>query len=119
VRFLRIESGYAIQYLLPAGSVEVVHLLFPDPWPKRKHKRRRIVQPTFLESVHRVLAPHGLFRIATDQEKYFTAIRELISSDMFLEMTSTPNEPFPVTAFERHFVAEGASIYRLELRKVS
>jgi len=119
VRFLRIESGYAIQYLLPAGSVEVVHLLFPDPWPKRKHKRRRIVQPTFLESVHRVLAPHGLFRIATDQEKYFTAIRELISPDMFLEMTSTPNEPFPVTAFERHFVAEGAPIYRLELRKVS
>jgi tRNA (guanine-N7-)-methyltransferase len=119
VRFLRIESSYAIQYLLPPGSVEVVHLLFPDPWPKRKHKRRRIVQPAFLESVHRVLAPRGLFRIATDQEKYFSAIRELIAPEMFLDVTSTPDEPFPVTAFERHFVAEGAPIYRLELRKVS
>src|SRR5262249_23571855 len=68
VRVVRVESSYAIQYLLPAGSADVVHLLFPDPWPKRKHKRRRIVQPAFLESVHRLLAPGGRFRIATDQE---------------------------------------------------
>ena len=96
-----------------------MHLLFPDPWPKRKHKRRRIVQPAFLESVHRLLAPQGLFRIATDQEKYFAAIRELISPEVFVETNSSPNEPFPITTFERHFVAEGAPIYRLELRKVS
>jgi tRNA (guanine-N7-)-methyltransferase len=119
VRYLRIESSYAIQYLLPAGSVAVVHLLFPDPWPKRKHKRRRIVQPAFLESVHRLLAEGGRFRIATDQEKYFNAIRELILPQMFEELAMSPDESFPVTTFERHFVAEGAPIYRLELRKVS
>ncbi len=43
VRVLRIETSYAIQYLLPPASVEVVHLLFPDPWPKERHQRRRIV----------------------------------------------------------------------------
>lgn len=119
LRLLRIESSYAIQYLLPEASVDVVHLLFPDPWPKRKHKRRRLVQPEFLDSVHRLLAPNGLFRIATDQEKYFRAIQSLISPQAFVEEAVSPNESFPVTTFERHFLAENASIYRLTLRKVS
>jgi tRNA (guanine-N7-)-methyltransferase len=118
-RFIRIESGYAIQCLVPAGSAEVVHLLFPDPWPKRKHKRRRVVQPEFLQSVHRVLAAHGRFRIATDQEKYFMEIRRLIVPEMFLQASSLPGDSFPVTAFEKHFLAENAPIYRLELEKVS
>jgi tRNA (guanine-N7-)-methyltransferase len=119
VRFLRIESSYAIQHLLPPGSAEIVHLLFPDPWPKRKHKRRRLVQPSFLEAVHRLLATEGRFRIATDEEKYFLAIRELIRPEMFLEVPPDPGETYPVTAFERHFLEEGAPIYRMELRKVS
>jgi tRNA (guanine-N7-)-methyltransferase len=119
LRVLRIESSYAIQYLLPPGSVEVVHLLFPDPWPKRKHKRRRLVQPAFLELIHRLLAPGGRFRIATDQENYFRAIQELILPDAFVTETNTPNDSFPVTTFERHFLAEGAPIHRLTLRKVS
>ena len=119
LRFLRIESTYAVEYLLPPGSAEVVYLLFPDPWPKKKHKRRRIVQPAFLESVHRVLGQDGRFRIATDQESYFKTIRDLISPAAFVEESPPPDESLPVTTFERHFVREGAPIYRLELRKVS
>lgn len=118
-RFLRIESGYAIQYLLPPASVEIVHLLFPDPWPKSKHRRRRIVTADFLALVHRVLGPHGRFRIATDQEHYFGAMRELVDPAAFREVTPASDETFPVTTFEKHFLAEGAAIYRLELRKVS
>lgn len=117
VRFLRIESAYAIQYLLPPASVDVVHLLFPDPWPKKKHRRRRIVTSDFLTLVHRLLVPNGRFRVATDQKEYFAAMRELILPYAFVEMTPA-TETFPLTTFERHFLAEGASIYRLELRKV-
>ena len=119
VRFLRIESAYAIQYLLAPASVEVVHLLFPDPWPKSKHRRRRIVTPDFLALLHRVLVPDGRFRIATDQQNYFEAMRELISPATFVEIMRPPEESFPVTTFEKHFLAEGAPIYRLELRKVA
>jgi tRNA (guanine-N7-)-methyltransferase len=118
VRILRIESAYAIQYLIPATSVDVVHLLFPDPWPKKKHRRRRIVSADFLASVHRLLVPNGRFRVATDQKDYFAATRELISPTAFVEMTPA-TETFPVTTFEKHFLAEGAPIYRLELRKPS
>lgn len=119
VRFLRIESGYAIQYLLPPASAEIVHLLFPDPWPKKKHRRRRMVTPDFLNLIHRLLVPDGRFRIATDQEHYFAAMREVISSTLFAEIPSPAEEIFPLTTFEKHFVAENAPIYRLELRKVS
>lgn len=118
VRVLRIESAYAIQYLLPAASVDVVHLLFPDPWPKKKHRRRRIVSADFLALVHRLLVPNGRFRVATDQKDYFTAVCGLILPVAFVEVTPAP-ETFPLTTFERHFLAEGAPIYRLELRKVS
>src|SRR5947207_8555065 len=52
VRLLQMESCYEVRYLLPAESVETFYLLFPDPWPKRRHHRRRIVTPDFLDSVH-------------------------------------------------------------------
>ena len=118
IRVLRIESAYAIQYLLPVASVDVVHLLFPDPWPKKKHRRRRIMSPDFLTLVHGLLVPNGRFRVATDQRDYFAAMRELILPTAFVEMTPA-TETFPLTTFERHFLAAGAPIYRLELRKVS
>ena len=72
----------------------------------------------FLTLVHRLLAPNGRFRVATDQKDYFAAMRELILPAAFVEMTPA-TETFPLTTFERHFLAEGAPIYRLELRKVS
>ena len=118
VRFLRIEGSYALQYLLPPGSVEMVHLLFPDPWPKSKHRRRRMVTPEFLILVHRLLVANGRFRIVTDQENYFEKMRLLISADMFLETEPSAGETFPITTFEKHFLADGAPIYRIVLRKV-
>lgn len=118
VRFLRIESSYALQYLLPAGSAEMVHLLFPDPWPKSKHRRRRMVTPEFLALVHRLLAPGGRLRIVTDDKKYFDAIGAVISPEIFVEIPPPPVEEFPITTFEKHFLADGAAIQRLVLRKV-
>lgn len=119
VRVLRIESTYAVRYLLPPNSVDGVHLLFPDPWPKKRHHRRRIVTGDFLAAVHRILNPGGWFRIATDQEHYFEAIRELASAAEYQEDGDDGEERFPLTTFEKHFIATGAPIYRLGLRKIS
>src|SRR4051812_38330927 len=52
-RVLLIETSYAIQYLLPSESVAVFHLMFPDPWPKRRHQGRRVMSRNFLMSIHR------------------------------------------------------------------
>jgi tRNA (guanine-N7-)-methyltransferase len=66
VRLLRVESSYAVRYLLPAESVKRFYLLFPDPWPKRRHHGRRIVTPDFLSSIHAALQGNGSIYIATD-----------------------------------------------------
>ncbi len=118
VRVLLVDSAYAVAYLLPEGSVAVMHLLFPDPWPKKRHHRRRIVTPEFLASVHRALAPGGRLRIVTDQADYFAAIRELVAASEFQNAPDDPAEEFPRTTFEKHFVAASAPIYRLGLRKI-
>ena len=117
VRVLRVETSYAVEYLLPPGSTAVTHLLFPDPWPKKRHQRRRIVTKDFLAAVHRLLAPDGCFRIATDQADYFEAIRQLTAGSTFVEAPAEREEAFPLTTFEKRFRADGAPIYRLVLRK--
>jgi tRNA (guanine-N7-)-methyltransferase len=81
IRVIRVETAYAVRYLLPERSVQVFHLLFPDPWPKRRHQRRRVMTPEFLRSVHCALAPQGLLRIATDQLDYFDQMQRLARAD--------------------------------------
>jgi len=117
VRLLRVEISYAVKYLIPADSTSAAHLLFPDPWPKRRHERRRIVTTDFIAAVHRALVPDGFFHIATDQADYFAAIRALITSFRFREESAEHDEDLPVTTFEKRFLAAGAPIYRLTLRK--
>jgi len=70
-----------VRYLLPAESVERFYLLFPDPWPKRRHHRRRIVTPDFLSSIHAALQRGGSIYIATDDVDYFEIIKEVAESD--------------------------------------
>jgi tRNA (guanine-N7-)-methyltransferase len=118
LRVLRVETSYAVEYLLPPGSVAVAHLLFPDPWPKKRHQRRRIVTQDFVSAVHRVLAPHDCWRIATDQEDYFASIRELVAGAALAE-EAEGDEAFPLTTFEKRYRAQGTPIYRLLLRKVA
>src|SRR5213596_394967 len=89
VRLLRVESSYAVRYLLPTESVERFYLLFPDPWPKRRHHRRRIVTPDFLGSIHAALEKNGVIYIATDHLDYFRKIRKIAASTPgFESMTS-------------------------------
>jgi tRNA (guanine-N7-)-methyltransferase len=134
VRILNVESSYAVGYLLPERSVETFYLLFPDPWPKRRHHRRRIVTKNFLESTHRALENGGVLQIATDQLDYFRQIERLAHasslqvsekldglkpSSLGEETSSNKNDDFPLTKFERRFSALGVPIYRLALRKLS
>jgi len=120
MRILRLETSYAVRYLLPAGSVSVFHLLFPDPWPKRRHQRRRVATTDFLQSIAEKLIPDGRLHIATDQRDYFDQIQQRArETGLFLPNESKPVEAWPMTKFEKTFISAGAPIYRLELRKIS
>ena len=123
MRVLNVETSYAVRYLLPEQSVETFYLLFPDPWPKRRHHRRRIVTPDFLNSIHASLEENGVLRIATDQLDYFEQIARLARSQLgfaILDANASPaRTDLPLSKFERKFRAQGAPIYRLSLRKLS
>jgi len=121
VRVLRADTLFAVRDLLPESSVEVFYLLFPDPWPKRRHQFRRIFTHDFLNGIAVALEPHGLLRIATDYLDYFHQIERLSRGHLQFELV--PQSPddfvFPVTKFEKRFRDRGAPIYRLTLRKTS
>ena len=121
VRVLRADTLFAVRYLLPKNSVETFHLLFPDPWPKRRHQFRRIFTRDFLEAIAAALEKHGILRVATDQFDYFHQIERLSCAHLqFQVLPRSPDDAvLPVTKFERKFHEQDAPIYRLTLRKTS
>lgn len=118
MRVLHLESRYAVEYLLPAGSVEFFHLLFPDPWPKRRHWPRRTVTYGFLQAIWSALLPNGVLRIATDDRHYFSSIQRLVKQSRHFT-TVEMNGEFPLSTFERRFREQNVEVYRLALRKIS
>lgn len=119
VRVLRADTLYAVRYLLPECSVETYYLLFPDPWPKRRHQFRRIFTRDFLDAIAVTLEKHGVLRVATDQLNYFHQIKRLSCTYSCLEIVDSHDLVLPLTKFEKKFREQGAAIYRLTLRKTS
>ena len=119
VRLLRMEISYAVRYLLPPASVETFYLLFPDPWPKRRHWQRRIANESFLRAIGQALINGGTLYIATDRVDYFEKIKEIARANPDFATVDFAEIDLPHTKFERKFRTQDAPIYRLELRKVS
>lgn len=116
-RVLRIETSYAVRYLLPNESVEAFYLLFPDPWPKRRHQSRRVANQDLLRAVRAALTSGGTFQIATDQHDYFAQIRSELPNGF--EIVDLAIVDLPASKFEKRFREQGAPIHRLLLRKTS
>jgi len=119
VRVLRADTLFAVRYLLPENSVETFYLLFPDPWPKRRHQFRRIFTRKFLDAIAFALEEHGFLRVATDQLDYFGQIERLSRTDSKFAIVDRDDVVLPVTRFERLFREQGLRIYQLTLRKTS
>ena len=118
-RVLAAEISYTVSRMLPANSVAAFHLMFPDPWPKRRHASRRVVTDGFLAALHHALVPGGVFHIATDHLPYFEEIcgRAFVRPD-FSEI-SPDRATAVVSKFEKMFSRHEVEIHRLSLRKIS
>ena len=115
---LSVESHYMVRHLLPPESVSVIHLMFPDPWPKRRHWHRRLLQTDFLDSVSVALRPGGELRLTTDDQPYFTHMRAVFENHPgFVKEPWEPGDDYPQTDFERMFRTKGLPVYRALLRK--
>jgi tRNA (guanine-N7-)-methyltransferase len=120
-RVLGTDTLFAVRYLLPENSVEIFYLLFPDPWPKRRHQQRRIFTCEFLDAIATALEQNGALRVATDQFDYFHQMEQLGRGHSQFEIvpSSRNDVALPVTKFERRFRQQVTPIYRLTLRKIS
>ena len=118
VRLLRVEASYAVEHLLPPDSVSACYLFFPDPWPKRRHHRRRLINDAFLNSLNRIMRRGGSIHIATDHANYFEGIRDCFGQRAEFEETSrlVPSEQ-EQTEFERIFITNGDAIGRCSYKK--
>jgi tRNA (guanine-N7-)-methyltransferase len=124
VRVICHDAVEVLQQQLAPGSVELIHIFFPDPWPKKRHHKRRLIQPPFVELLARVLAVGGKLRLATDWEHYAMHMREVIdASASFVNESDTGfadrNEERPLTRFERRGHRLGHGVWDLSYRRVS
>lgn len=102
---LRVHDDDARALLrgLPAGSVSRLFLMFPDPWPKARHAKRRFVHPAILAEVARVLRPGGQWRIASDDPTYQQWVDEVFSNQItfyLLNKTTSRPDGWPATRYE-------------------
>lgn len=128
LRNLRIARHDAVEVIrdwLPFASLDRVHLYFPDPWPKKRHHKRRIVQPAFLEAIAQVLKPGGVLHMATDWQPYAEQMLRLTEGSGRFRNLAGPGEysprppERPETRFERRGRRLGHPVRDLVFERVS
>ena len=112
-KVLRLETSYTLEWLLPDACASRVHLLFPDPWPKKKHHKRRLVNAGFCAALVRVLQPGGEFLFKTDHPEYFEQSMEALRECADLEEIDWEAGEFfyPQTDFEALWRGQGKPIH--------
>ncbi len=122
VRMLCADASGVFRKALADASVMRVHIYFPDPWPKRRHNFRRLVQPAFIDQVQRVVRPGGQLLLVTDHRDYFEQMQRTMNNRPGWAVTEYPNlhedSPYVVgTNFERKYVREGRPIFKMAFLK--
>ena len=119
VRILQTDAMKLLRRHLPAGCLSGLLLFFPDPWPKKRHHKRRIVRPEFIRLVHRALRPGGMLHMATDWEDYAQQMLALFSADSGFHNSagrgnfSPRPEPRPLTKFGQRGQRLGHGVWDL------
>jgi len=114
-RMVHGEASWWVRCHIPDASLEGVHVYFPDPWPKARHHKRRLVQLSFIAEVHRILKPGGKLRLVTDHADYFAHMQEVLKTQTLLKVIPfesplaghVPEGQIVGTNFEKKYITEG------------
>jgi tRNA (guanine-N7-)-methyltransferase len=113
LRGVRIECGYFLEWLLPPHSVSALHVYFPDPWPKKKHRRHRLLNERFPALARQALTPGGVVYLRTDDADYFAQMTGVFAAATGFRPAETPPDLAAwLTDFERDFLARGIETRR-------
>lgn len=124
---IRVAYGDAkekIPFLFREGELTEIYINFPDPWPKKRHHKRRLIKPPVVRSFWEKLVPEGRLRLATDFEDYAMEMLEVLGADPgFHNLHPDPGftnhrEDVPRTKYEKNFLNQGKKIYYLDFVKV-
>lgn len=123
IRCLRLEASYVMRWMIPPGSLAALHLYFPDPWPKRRHWKRRLVQDPFVRDAAAALGAGGMMHVRTDDAGYFEQMTEVFGTAVGrgeFEASVAPAELLSVvTDFEAEFHARGIPTLQASWRRTS
>ena len=124
VRIIRTDAAQFLADFLPDASVDCFHIYFPDPWPKKRHHKRRFFNTTNTDQLLRCLKPTGGLRIATDHAEYFEQIQNVIADNAdrleqvdFLPTAGADTGEWVGSNFERKYLKENRPIFCLAVRK--
>jgi tRNA (guanine-N7-)-methyltransferase len=117
-RTVRAEASFFLREFVQPETLSVLHIYFPDPWPKAKHHRRRLIQPAFMELVERVLVPGGRLQVVTDHLNYWEHIEPTVRGSKLTVVDynrpgSAAEGEFVGTNFERKYRREGRPFYAI------
>jgi tRNA (guanine-N7-)-methyltransferase len=121
-RVVLAEAGEFLRDFIASESLSAIHLYFPDPWPKTRHRRRRLVQPSFIEELASKLKPGARLSIATDHASYFQQIAAAVKKSPLVEAAFAPalgalESEAVGSNFERKYRREGRDIFILAAEK--
>ncbi|WP_152363056.1 tRNA (guanosine(46)-N7)-methyltransferase TrmB [Microlunatus speluncae] len=122
LRVMEADAADVLARLLPADSIDRLWTFFPDPWPKKKHHKRRLVDSSFADLVAARMKRHGIWRLATDWEDYAGQMREVLDDhprfvNEFREGWAPRWEQRPMTRFEQRGITAGRHIFDLSYRR--
>lgn len=117
VRVINFDAWPVLEKMLPDASISEIHVYFPDPWPRKKQQKRRIIRAEVLEQMRRVMTDDGWGIYVTDHREYFEAAAPLVESVFRAERRIPgPDDP-PRTNYEAKYRAEGREIYEIRFYK--
>ncbi len=120
VRLLRLEAAYFVQYMLPRASVRAFHIYFPDPWPKRRHWKNRLINEAFVGLAREALEAGGKVHLRTDDLPYFAQMTDVFGRSAHFEKVDTePDLLCIITDFERGFQKRGVNTNYVSYRRVN
>ena len=124
IRFVRVDARELVARGIPPASVDTYYVFYPDPWPKKRHHKRRFLQLSTVEHLARTMKPGGGLHVATDHEEYWTVIEPLLDTHpAFERLPAFGGDDFPLPAdapltnFEAKYEVEGRSRHRGSWRR--
>ncbi len=122
VKLLAADAGWFLAHFVPNGSVQAVHVYFPDPWWKKRHKKRRVFTEAFAATVARILRLGGRLHLATDVEEYFGVMTAIVAADSHFRPLPEPqrliSEIGYQTNFERKALLAGGAVWRAAYERI-